>query len=347
MTDPENRNEELRDPAGNGDPSGTENASSGSGEAPAAGGESPVNASQSQGMFVQQPFLGPVLFGFVVLIVAFVAYQIFGGLITYLLFGFGSDEQVQGMRAITVVSQLLFLLVPSVILLKLQPWKVKDVLRLHAPKVLPLLLVIVSVIALQFVVQSYMEAQQYVLRNYLLPDALLPLLDTFEDLIEELYGTLLAMNSFPEFIFVWVVVAVTPGICEEVLFRGTVQYSFERGMRLRWTFLLTGAIFSMFHLNPITFIPLAALGVFFAVITWRGNSLYYAVVGHVTNNTLAVVAMYAFESDSLLPAEGAEAVPSAAVLAISGVIGLLVFIASLAMFWSLTRPTDTRNEYVS
>lgn len=354
MTDPKNRHEDQHEAPDSRVPAGERQSPEAGGEAAEGAAEStvpatdtPIHAASTQDLYAHQPVLGPVLFGFVVLIAAFVAYQILGGLVTFLLFGFGSEEQVQGMRAVTMVSQLLFLLVPSVLLLKLQAWKVKDALRLNAPKFLPLLLVVVSVVALQFVVQSYMEAQQYLLRNYLLPDALLPVLDTFEELIEELYGTLLAMHSLPEFMFVWIVVAVTPGICEEVLFRGTVQYSFEKGMRLRWAFLLTGAIFSVFHLNPITFIPLTLLGVFFAVVTWRGNSLYYAVVGHITNNTLAVVVVYAFNSDSLLPVDAAEASPSVEALAISGALGLLVFIASVVMFWSLTRPTDTRNAYVS
>jgi membrane protease YdiL (CAAX protease family) len=291
-----------------------------------------------------RPIIGSVLFGFMVLIIVFIAYQLIGGLITFLLFGISGDGEVQGMRLVTMISQVAFLLVPAVLLLKLQPWKIRDALRIRMPRILPLLLVIVSVVSLQFVVQSYMEAQQYVLRNYLLPDSLLSILDTFENMIEELYGTLLAMNSPLEFLFVWLIVALTPGICEEVLFRGTVQYSFERGMRLRWAFLLTGVIFSLFHLNPITFVPLAILGVFFAVITWRGNSLGYAVVGHVANNTLAVVAVYFFESESLLPLEGAQASPSVTMLVISGFIGLLVFVASFSLFWSMTRPSPTTSE---
>ena len=79
------------------------------------------------------------------------------------------------------------------------------------------------------------------------------------------------MHTPIEALTVWMVVALTPAICEEVLFRGTVQHAFEKKMRLRWAFLLTGAIFSFFHLNPVTFIPLALLGTYFSVLTWRGD----------------------------------------------------------------------------
>ncbi len=288
-----------------------------------------------------RPFLQPVFFGFLLLVVVFVSYQLLGGLISFLLFGFGSAEQVQGMRWVTMLSQVLFLLLPSVLLLRLMHWDWQKVLRLRMPKMAPLLLVVVGVVSLQFVVQAYMEGQQYLLRNYLLPDSVLPLLDKFEDLIQELYGTLLGMHSPLEALFVWVVVAVTPGVCEEVLFRGSVQWSFEKGMRLRWAFLLNGIIFSMFHLNPVTLVPLALLGTYFAVITWRGASLGYAVTGHVVNNSIAVLALYVFDSDSLLPAEASGAGPSAAAYALTGVVALAVFLASLVLFWKLTEQGKT------
>ena len=292
-------------------------------------------------VYEPRPFLQPVFFGFVLLAVVFVSYQLLGGLISLLLFGFGSAEQVQGMRWVTMLSQILFLLVPSVLLLRLMHWDWRKVLRLRMPKLAPLLLVIVGVISLQFVVQAYMEGQQYLLRNYLLPDSVLPLLDKFEDLIQELYGTLLGMHSPLEALFVWIIVAVTPGVCEEVLFRGSVQWSFEKGMRLRWAFLLNGVIFSMFHLNPVTFVPLALLGMYFAFITWRGASLGYAVTGHVVNNSIAVLALYVFDSDSLLPAEAGGAGPTAGALAVTGIVAAAVFLASLVLFWKLTEQGKT------
>lgn len=297
---------------------------------------SPPPGQSDPGIPDAPPLMHPVFFAFLLLAVVFVSYQVLGGLISFLLFGFGSDEQVQGMRLVTMVSQLLFLLLPSVLLLRLMRWDWRRVLRLRTPRIAPLLLVVVGVVSLQFVVQAYMEAQQFVLRNYLLPDSVLPLLDKFEDLLQELYGTLLGMHSPMEALFVWLVVALTPGICEEVLFRGSVQWSFEKSMRLRWAFLLNGAIFSMFHLNPVTFVPLALLGTYFAVITWRGASLWYAVTGHIVNNSIAVLALYVFDSESLLPADAAGAGPSAAALAVTGVVALAVFLASLRLFWQLT-----------
>lgn len=301
------------------------------------------------------PLFHPVAFAFLLVMVTFVAYQIMGGLLTYLLFGLDTGQHVAGVRVVTVVSQLLFLMLPAVLLLRLQNWKLREVLRLNMPKLLPLLVVVLSVVALQFVVQAWVEIQQFVMREYLLPDFLISVLDTFEKLLEELYGQLLAMHTPIEALSVWIVVALTPALCEEVLFRGAVQFSFEKKMRLRWAFLLSGGIFSFFHLNPVTFIPLAFLGTYFSVITWRGNSLGYAIAAHATNNTMAVVAMYFFNSETLLPTEAvngdssvvthtASSDPSLAMYALSGLIALFVFAACVAYFWKLTRPEALESE---
>lgn len=284
------------------------------------------------------PPLHPVAFAFLLVLVTFVGYQLLGGVITYLLFGLDTASNVAGVRAVTVVSQLLFLMLPAALLLRYMGWNLREALRLRMPRLMPLLVVVVSVVALQFVVQAWVELQQHVVRRYLLPDALLPILDMFEEMIQELYGTLLAMHTPAEAITVWFVIALTPALCEEVLFRGAVQYSFEKKMRLRWSFLLSGAIFSFFHLNPVTFIPLALLGVYFSVITWRGDSLGYAVAAHATNNTIAVVAMYFFQSENLLPVEAASGAPSLGMYAASGSIALTVFAVCVWYFWTLTAP---------
>lgn len=287
---------------------------------------------------ISRPPLHPVAFAFLLVLVTFVGYQVFGGVITYLLFGLDTASNVVGVRAITVVSQLLFLMLPAALLLRYMGWNLREALRLRMPRLMPLLVVVVSVVALQFVVQAWVELQQHVMRQYLLPDALLPILDLFEEMIQEMYGTLLAMHSPAEAIAVWAVIALTPALCEEVLFRGAVQYSFEKKMRLRWSFLLSGAIFSFFHLNPVTFIPLALLGVYFSVLTWRGESLGYAVAAHATNNTIAVVAMYFFQSENLLPVDAASGAPSLGMYAASGSIALTVFAVCVWYFWTLTAP---------
>jgi uncharacterized protein len=277
----------------------------------------------------------PVGFGIAVLAIAFASYQLIGGLITYLLFGVDVGGNVQEMRVVTVVSQVLFLVGPAVALLYLQPWNAVEVFRLRAPALAPLLPVAVAIIGAQFFGQVYLDVQQHVLRSYLLPDGLLPLLDSFEEMLSELYESLLIMRSPAEALFVLFVVGFTPAVCEEALFRGTVQYSFERVLRMRWVLLLTGSIFAMFHLNPLTFVPLTLLGAWLGFVVWRGGSIWYAVIGHAMNNSLAVFSLYMLESDSFVPKLDPGAMPDAATLLI-GAAGLAAFLLSVLWFWRLT-----------
>jgi len=292
---------------------------------------------KARGILLPDGTIHPLAFALMVLVTVFFAYQIVGGVLSVLLFGFPAWESIQGMRIATVVSQVVFLLVPAVFLLRLQPWPLREALRLHRPRFWPMVLVVLSVVAAQFGLQAVMEVQQYALREHLLPDALLPFLDKCEQLLDSVYSSLLIMRTPVEALFVLLVVAVTPAICEEVLFRGTVMYSLERAVRVRWALLLSGVIFAAFHLNPVTFIPLAFLGTWLSVVAWRGNSIAYAIAGHLANNTIAVVSLYLFKADQLLPSATDGSFPLAAMSLGLG-IGFPVFCLLAALFWSATKP---------
>ena len=279
----------------------------------------------------------PVAFGVILLITAFVAYQVIGGLITYLLFGIDMSGEVQGMRAVTMVSQFAFLLLPPFLLLRLQPWDSREVMRLHRPRLGPLILVVLSVVAMQFVLQGYLVTQQFILKEYLLPDSLIRLLETLEKMIEGIYEELLVMRSLVEMLYVLLIVAVTPALCEEILFRGAVLGSLERGMRTRWAVVLTGATFAMFHLNPVTFIPLALLGMYIGFVVVRGGSIWLGIAAHAANNTIAVISLYFMKSESLVQEQTSSGAPSMELLFLSA-IGLCVMLLSTAMFWRATSP---------
>ncbi|HOJ03610.1 MAG TPA: type II CAAX endopeptidase family protein [Bacteroidota bacterium] len=277
----------------------------------------------------------PAGFAVLVLALVFISYQLVGGLISFLLFGLDFGKNTHAVRVATMVSQYVLLLGPAVAMLYLQPWSIRQVLRLRWPRLGPSIAVIVSVLALQMAGQAWLEMQQFVLREYLLPDFLLPVLDAFEEMITELYSSLLGMHSLPEALFVWLVVGLTPALCEEGLFRGTVQYSFEKVLPARWAIVLSGGLFAAFHLNPVTLIPLTALGMWFSATVWRGKSIAYPVLGHAVNNTFAVVALYALDTEQLVPTSSGGALPFGPLLLILA-LALAVFAVFARMFWRMT-----------
>ncbi len=89
------------------------------------------------------------------------------------------------------------------------------------------------------------------------------------------------------------VIAVLPGIGEELLFRGVIQRLFSEWTRsVHWGILITAVLFSMSHVQFFGFIPRLLMGVLFGyMLVWSG-SLWYPVIAHFTNNALAVVYYY-------------------------------------------------------
>ncbi len=84
------------------------------------------------------------------------------------------------------------------------------------------------------------------------------------------------------------VLALTPALCEELFFRGYVQRQAERGLGVAGGVLFSGIVFSLYHLRFSQVLPLAALGVFMAYLTWRTGSIWPAVFVHFANNAVAV-----------------------------------------------------------
>jgi len=86
-----------------------------------------------------------------------------------------------------------------------------------------------------------------------------------------------------------VMLALVPGVCEELLFRGYAQRQFERWGGPAYGILLSGMLFGAYHLRPTQILPLMVLGTYLAYLTWRTGSLLPAMAVHVVHNGLAVV----------------------------------------------------------
>ena len=93
------------------------------------------------------------------------------------------------------------------------------------------------------------------------------------------------------------VVCVLPALCEEVVFRGFVFGGFQRNFGTVKACLLSGALFSLFHLNPAQTLHQFVLGALLALFVGRSGSLLTAVVGHLYNNLFALFAGGLFAED--------------------------------------------------
>jgi len=152
------------------------------------------------------------------------------------------------------------------------------------------------------------------------------MLDQLDDMIEKTYGNLLSSHSVFEASFIIFVVAVVPAFCEETLFRGFVQKSFEQKLKPFWSILITAVFFGLYHFNPYGLIPLIALGIYFGYAAYASNSIVVPITLHFVNNFLAVLAYFVLGKEELInttPANNDNVFPQ--------LIGLVIF---LILFFS-------------
>ncbi|MGA7160129.1 MAG: CPBP family intramembrane glutamic endopeptidase [Bacteroidota bacterium] len=255
-----------------------------------AAGEQPT-ATPIEG--AERPRMNPL--GFVALALAgiFFLYQIVGGGITLLLFGQSvTDANVQWMRAATMLAQIIFLLIPTVILMRIQHGTARPALPWRVPKATEFVLAVVGVFSLQQVMEGYLFFQDKIP----LPESLRPFIEMVRKMIEETYTMLVQAHTPSELFFVIVVVALTPAVCEELLFRGLIQKNMTLATNKKAGFIFTGIIFGLYHVNPFLIVPLAGLGILFGFFMYRSETILIPMAAHFINNLVSIIGVY-YESD--------------------------------------------------
>ena len=115
-----------------------------------------------------------------------------------------------------------------------------------------------------------------------LPDWLREMEQAQMDLLEN------ALLRDAGFFFNLVVLAITPAICEELLFRGYVQRQAERGLGVAGGIAFSGILFGAYHLRLTHIVPLTIVGLYLAYVAWQFRSLWPPIIGHFLFNGIAV-----------------------------------------------------------
>jgi sodium transport system permease protein len=145
-----------------------------------------------------------------------------------------------------------------------------------------------------------------------------------KEVIEQLRRSLIPTDGSRGLWATLALVALTPAICEEALFRGPIL----RGLRTRAgpvaAVALTGLLFGVFHLELSRILPTALLGILLSLVALESGSILPAMLAHFLNNASLVV-LATLRVDEKLAAIGATA--SALIFVASAVLtafGLLV-----------------------
>jgi len=251
--------------------------------------------------FVDRHAIHPLLFAFVSLVSIFLLYQVGGGVLTFLVTGAVSitRENVWTMRWLTLIGQMSFILLPTLLLARLFATRLSSIFQFRMPGIRESILALIALFSLQRVFEAYMFFQELIP----LPELLRNFIEPIKKLFEELTKVLVHAESPMELLAVILVVAVVPAIVEEFLFRGLIQKIFERLMSPIVSAILAGTIFGLYHLNPFDIVPLIGLGVFFGLLRYRSQSLLLPMSTHFLNNLMAVLAaFYGLNDENLLSA---------------------------------------------
>ncbi|NQZ75225.1 MAG: CPBP family intramembrane metalloprotease [Ekhidna sp.] len=124
-------------------------------------------------------------------------------------------------------------------------------------------------------------------------------------------------TSTSHFLLAIVVVAIIPAIGEELLFRGLIQNMFVKAFKNHHVAIwVTGFIFAAIHMQFFGVMPRMLLGVLFGYLYYWSGNLSVAMVGHLINNGLALIAMYLAQKDivEISPEQMEQSAPWPAVL---------------------------------
>ena len=175
--------------------------------------------------------------------------------------------------------QLFGLALPAFVFARLHARRVLAFLRVRATDLRLVGLGIFGVLGLQPVVQWLVQVNQALP----LPEAVRVFEQTQMEMIRSVLESGMGVS------FNLVMLALVPGLCEELLFRGYAQREFERWGGPAAGILLSGVLFGAYHLRPTQLLPLIVLGTYLAYLTWRTGSLWPAIAVHMAHNGLAVL----------------------------------------------------------
>ncbi len=132
-----------------------------------------------------------------------------------------------------------------------------------------------------------------------------------EDALMGLTKVLTNISSPGNLIFGFIVIALIPGIGEELVFRGLIQNEFKRGTgNIHLAIWAAAFLFSAIHMQFFGFVPRLLLGAFFGYLYhWSGN-LLIPMFAHFFHNGFTLMMLYLFQTGRIeMDPESAEAAP--------------------------------------
>jgi membrane protease YdiL (CAAX protease family) len=177
---------------------------------------------------------------------------------------------------ILAFSQIVFLALPPLIFALFRKYPIKETFRLKAPRPLEVLLMLL--ISPAMVVAGFCSGFLALLGV----KAIFGRVELFSPVVEFMSGNL---------IFMIILIAVLPAICEEFLFRGMIQRGLER-LGAGWSIFLSGLLFGLFHFDFQRLAAQTLIGWIAAYAVYRTGSLFNGMILHFMNNGILALFTY-------------------------------------------------------
>ncbi|MDD2332674.1 MAG: CPBP family glutamic-type intramembrane protease, partial [Candidatus Cloacimonetes bacterium] len=189
-----------------------------------------------------------------------------------LLYYLGGWLQAKDLAKGLMQTQVFVIGLPVFLIIRVFKLREKEILRTKAPRPLEILLVPFISVSAAVLVASLSQLIDFI---YPFPDEYLKIMNKLFQIEGGLWRILL-------------IVAVFPGIFEEIMFRGFMIRFFE-GNGKKMAVIIGAILFAAFHLDPFRFFPVFLLGLLLGYLTLRSGSLYNSMLCHAVNNGTAIL----------------------------------------------------------
>ncbi len=187
-----------------------------------------------------------------------------------------------------LITEYILILLPCLLLLKIKGAPIKETLRLNK-------------IGLRHIILSiFITIFTYPLAVFF-QAIFIGILNIFKDMMPT---TVPMPNNEIQYLISFFIIAITPGICEEVMFRGVIMDAYG-SLGYRKSIIISAFLFGLFHFNLMNFVGPTILGLVFGIMVYKTNSIYSSIIGHTVNNGIALTIgfflnKYQEEIDSML-----------------------------------------------
>ena len=116
-----------------------------------------------------------------------------------------------------------------------------------------------------------------------------------ESELEILTTFITEIESYKNFILIWIIITIIPPIGEEFFFRYGLQNIFYKVLKnINISIFISAFIFSIIHCQLYGFLPRLFLGILFGYIYIWTNNIIFPIISHLINNTISLLIIIYF-----------------------------------------------------